>query len=154
MFNNYMKIAFRNILRHKTFSFINIIGLAIGLACSILIMLFVSYELSYDKYHEKADLTYRVAVRAAIGDSEIHQTYSSAITFLKFLEDFPEVETGTKLIKMQDIPVIKGEKTIYETRLFAVDSSFFEVFTIPLLDGMKDQVLVEPNSMVITKSTG
>ena len=153
MFSNYIKIAFRNILKHKTFSFINIIGLAIGLACSILIMLFVSYELSYDKYHEKADRTYRVAVRAAIGDSKIHQTYSSAITFLKFLEDFPEVETGVKIIKMDEIPVIKGEKTIYETELFAADSSFFDVFTVPLLSGIKTRVLVEPNSMVITEST-
>ena len=64
MFKNFLKVAWRNIIRYKSFSFINILGLTIGIACSILIMLFVFYETSYDSYHEKADRIYRVAVRA------------------------------------------------------------------------------------------
>jgi len=92
MIKNYFKIAIRNIIKHKSFSFINIIGLAIGIACSILILLFVTNELSYDKFHEKADRIYRIAVRASIGDTKINQTYSSSITFQKLLEDFPEIE--------------------------------------------------------------
>ena len=94
MIKNHLKVAIRNILRHKGTSALNISGLAIGIACSILITLFVRYELSYDRFHENASQIYRVAVRASIGDTKINQTYSSAITFIKLLEDFPETETG------------------------------------------------------------
>ena len=108
MFKNFIKIAIRNILKHKEFAFINILGLAIGIACSILILLFVTYELSYDKFHEKADRIHRVAVRALIGDTKINQTYSSAITFQKLLEDFPEIETGVKIYNVGRTPVLVG----------------------------------------------
>jgi len=146
MFKNYLKIAFRNIIKHKGFSIINIVGFAIGIACSILILLFVTYELSYDKFHEKADRIYRVAVRASIGDTKINQTYSSAVTFLKLLEDFPEIETGVKFSNNRSTPVILDNKTFYESRFFSVDSTFFDVFTIPLIHGDPKTVLNRPNS--------
>ena len=153
MIKNYFKIAFRNILKHKGFSFINIIGLAIGIACSILILVFVAHELSYDKFHDKSDRIYRIAVRASIGDTKINQTYSSSITFKKLLEDFPEIERGVKFLEMGRVPVILGEKTFYEPRFFAVDSSFYDIFTIPLVQGDPKTALVEPNSMVISQNT-
>jgi putative ABC transport system permease protein len=153
MFKNYLKIAFRNIIKHKGFSFINIVGLAIGIACSILILLFVTYELSYDKFYEKADRIYRVAVRASIGDTKINQTYSSAITFLKLLEEFPEIETGVKFSNNRGTPVLVDKKTFYESRFFSVDSTFFDVFTIPLIHGDPKTVLNQPNTMVISKNT-
>ncbi len=153
MIENFIKIAIRNILKHKGFAFINIFGLAIGIACSILILLFVTYELSYDKFHEKADRIYRIAVRAMIGDTKIKQTYSSAITFQKLLEDFPEIETGVKIYNVGRTPVVVGEETFYESRFLAVDSTFFDIFSIPLLHGNKDKVLSGPNTMVISKST-
>ncbi len=81
MIKNYLKIALRNIIKHKGISSINVVGLAIGIACSILILLFVTHELSYDKFHEKADRIYRLAIRASIGDTKINQTYSSSETF-------------------------------------------------------------------------
>lgn len=151
MFKNYLKIAFRNIIKHKGFSIINIVGLAIGIACSILILLFVTYELSYDKFHEKADRIYRVAVRASIGDTKINQTYSSAVTFLKLLEDFPEIETGVKFSNNRKTPVLVDKKTFYESRFFSVDSTFFDVFTIPLIHGDPKTVLNRPNTMVLSK---
>ena len=153
MFRNYLKIALRNIIKQKGFTFINVVGLAIGIACSILIFIFVRFELSYDTFHEKADRIYRVAVRASIGDTKIHQTYSSAITFLKLFEDFPEIETGVKFLRLGRVPVSLDEKTFYESRFFAVDSVFFDVFTIPLIHGDPKSVLIEPNTMVITEST-
>jgi putative ABC transport system permease protein len=153
MVKNYLKIALRNIIKHKGFSVINIVGLAIGIACSILIFVFVSHELSYDKYHEKADRTYRIAVRAMIGDTKINQTYSSSETFRRLLEDFPEIEVGVKFLNVGRIPITLGEETFYESRFFAVDSTFFDVFSIPLIQGDPKKVLADPNSMVISEDT-
>jgi putative ABC transport system permease protein len=153
MFQNFLKVSWRNIIRYKSFSFINILGLAIGIACSILIMLFVFYEKSYDHYHKKADRIYRLAVRASIGDTKIHQTYSSAITFLRLLEEFPEIVTGVKFLNVGQIPVKYLGQTHYEENVFAVDSRFYDVFSVPLIFGNPEKVLVEPNTMVISEST-
>ena len=85
MLKNYLKIAFRNIKRHKGYSFINIAGLATGIACSILIYLFVAHELSYDKFHDQADNIYRLAFRAKIGGTEINSISTSSENFKKLL---------------------------------------------------------------------
>ena len=153
MFRSFLKIAFRNVIKQTSTSVINVLGLAVGIACSILILLYVSYELSYDKYFQKADRIYRVAVRASIGDTKIHQTYSSAITFLKLLEEFPEIEMGVKFLNIDQVPVHQGEKILYESNFFAVDSTFFDVFSIPLIHGDPKNVLARPNTMVINRST-
>jgi putative ABC transport system permease protein len=153
MIKNYLKVAVRNIIKHKGFSTINTVGLAIGIACSVLILLFVTHELSYDKFNEKADRIYRLAVRASIGDTKIHQTYSSSMTFKRLLADFPEIETGVKFLNLGRTPIILGETTYYESRLFAVDSTFYDVFTIPLIQGDSRTVLAEPNTMVVSEDT-
>lgn len=153
MLSNFFKIALRNIIKHKGISFLNILGLAIGIACSILITVFVMHELSYDKYYEKSDRIYRIAVRASIGDTKIHQTYSSAITFLRLLEEFPEIETGVKFLNLGQIPISFGEQTFFEERFFAVDSTFYDVFSIPLIKGNSSNILAEPYTIVLTEST-
>lgn len=153
MIKNYLKIALRNIMKHKGISFINIVGLAIGISCSVLILLFVTNELSYDKFHNKADRIYRLAVRASIGDTKINQTYSSSQTFRMLLEDFPEIETGIKFLNLGRTPVIPDEKTFYESSFFAVDSAFYDVFSIPLIHGNPETVLKDPNTMVLSKNT-
>jgi len=153
MLKNYFKIALRNLTKQKLFSFINILGLTIGIACSILIMIFVNYELSYDKYHDKADRTYRIAVSALIGDTKIDQTNSSAITFTKLLEDFPEIETGVKFLNFDQVPVHINDKIFYESGVYAVDSTFYDVFSVPLLSGDPKTVLKEPNTIVMSQST-
>jgi putative ABC transport system permease protein len=153
MIKNYLKIALRNIRKHKGTSLINIAGLAIGIACSILIILFVTYEQSYDRFHDKADRIYRLAVRASIGDTKINQTYSSSETFRRLLVDFPEIEKGVKFLNLGRTPVILNEKTFYESRFYAVDSTFFEIFTIPLVFGSPETVLTDPNTMVVSQDT-
>ena len=153
MIKNYLKIALRNIIKHKGISSINVVGLAIGIACSILILLFVTHELSYDKFHEKADRIYRLAIRASIGDTKINQTYSSSETFRRLLVDFPEIEKGVKILRLGRTPVTLGELTFYESGFFAVDSTFYEVFSIPLIHGNPKTVLKEPNTMVVSKDT-
>jgi putative ABC transport system permease protein len=151
MLKNYLKLTFRNLLKHKGFSIINISGLAIGIACSILIMLFVASELSYDKFHHKGDRIYRLAVRALIGNTKIKQTYSSAITFKMLLQDFPEIQEGVKFLNLNNIIVKTDERVFYESNVCAVDANFFNVFSFPLVKGNSETVLHKPNSIVITK---
>ncbi|MFC2156675.1 ABC transporter permease [Acidobacteriota bacterium] len=153
MIKNYIKVALRNIIKHKGFSFINIVGLAVGIACSVLILLFVTHELSFDKFHERADDIYRIAVRASIGDTPIRQTYSSSETFRKLILDFPEIEAGVKFLNLGDTPIQSGEKIFYESRFFAVDETFYDIFSVPLLYGNPKTVLKNPNTMVVTKDT-
>ena len=153
MLKNYFKIAFRNLIKQKLFSFINIFGLAIGITCSILIILFVNYEKSYDQFNKKADRTYRLAVSALIGNTKINQTYSSSITFQKLLQDFPEIETGVKFLRFDErTPVYIKKQIFYESKIYAVDSTFFDIFSIPLLYGNPETVLIEPNSIVLSKN--
>ncbi len=153
MFKNYLKIAIRNLIKHKLFSFINILGLAIGITSCILIILFVNYERSYDQFNIKADRTYRLAVSALIGDTKINQTFSSAITFAKLLQDFPEIETGVKILKAGQIPVIIHDKIFNESKIYAVDSTFYDVFTVPLIHGNPQTALIEPYTAVLSKNT-
>jgi putative ABC transport system permease protein len=153
MIKNYLKVAARSILKQKGFSIINIVGLAIGIACSILIFIFVTHELSYDRFHEKSERIYRLAVRASVGDTKIRQTYSSSMTFKRLLAEFPEIETGVKFLNLGRTPIVLGEKTYYESKFFAVDSTFFDVFSVPLIHGDPRTVLTEPNTMVISRDT-
>jgi putative ABC transport system permease protein len=153
MFKNHLKIAFRNIKKHKAFSAINIVGLAVGIACSILIWLFVGHERSYDRFHEKADRIYRLALRATLGDTKIDQTQTSSEVFRRLVAEFSEIEKGVKFFNPGRTPVILENRTFYESRLYAVDAPFFEVFTFPLIDGDPQTVLAEPNSMVLSKAT-
>lgn len=153
MFKNHLKIAFRNIKKHKAFSAINIVGLAVGIACSILIWLFVSHERSYDRFHEKADRIYRLALRASLGDTKINQTQTSSEVFRRLVAEFPEIEKGVKFFNPGRTPVILEDKTFYESRLFAVDSTFYEVFSFQLIHGNPQTALAEPNTMVLSKAT-
>jgi putative ABC transport system permease protein len=153
MLKNHLKIAFRNIKKHKAFSAINIVGLAVGIACSILIWLFVSHERGYDRFHEKADRIYRLALRASLGDTKMNQTQTSSEVFRRLAAEFPEIEKGVKFFNPGRTPVILEDRTFYESRLYAVDASFFEVFTFPLIDGNPQTVLAEPNSMILSKAT-
>lgn len=155
MLYNYLKIAFRNILKHKGYSFINIFSLAIGMAATILISLFVYDELSYDTYHKNADRIVRVT-RAWVnqdGETSLHLG-NVAPPFSPLIEnDFPEViQHGVRFLN--DDPLITyGETQIEEERVFLVDGDVFEVFTWPLIQGDPTTALVEPNSIVLTETT-
>jgi putative ABC transport system permease protein len=153
MLLNYLKIAIRNLVKHKLFSFINVLGLAIGITCSILIILFVNFERSYDRYNEKANRIYRVAVTALIGNTKINQTYSSAVTFAKLLEDFPEIETGVKMTKFGQVPININNKIYNESNIYAVDSTFFDVFTFSMIHGNSKISLTDPHTIVLTENT-
>ncbi len=153
MINNYIKVAFRNITKRKGYSFINITGFAIGMACSIVIALYVSDEISYDTYHENADRLYRVG--AEFGNPELIKiAYTSPPMAESFLNDFPEIKDIARLSTWGSSFLVKyEEKSFLEERFIYADSTIFKVFTIPFLHGAPETSLNEPFTIVITQKT-
>ena len=155
MFKNYLKVAVRNILRQRIFSFINIIGLAIGIACCILILLFVRYELSYDKFNKKADGIYRVTREwfNEDGASSLHLARVAPPIGPLLKNDFPQiVKEETRLFQDENVQLKVGEKSFIENRFFWAEQSTFKIFTVHFVKGNKDNALSEPKSIVITLS--
>jgi putative ABC transport system permease protein len=151
MIKNYLKIAIRSLLRNKVFSFINIAGLSIGLACCMLISLYVFDELSYDRFHEKADRIYRLDMSIKFGGTENDYAVSSAPAGATFMQDYPFVENFVR-IRENATQIKKGNQTITEYEVAFADSTLFEVFTFPLVAGNPKKALAQPNSAVITES--
>jgi len=152
MIKNFVKIAFRNLLKHKVFSLINITGLAIGLACFLLIALFVTDELSYDKYNKKADRIYRVDAEIKFGGNELMLAVSSDPMGATLKKDYPEVEQYARVYHDGNQLIKKGTEYISEVNIVHVDSTFFDVFTLPAISGDTKTALNEPNTVVITES--
>lgn len=153
MIKNYILSALRHFLRHKGFSFINIFGLAIGIAVSIVGFLYVMNELSYDRFHKNADRIYRVAVDAMAGNTAIYQTYTSAPMAAAFYEFFPEVEKVTRIRGTGSETVEYGDKKFIEGHVFMVDSTFFDIFDFQVIRGERGKLLNTPFTAVITRST-
>ncbi|GAB3774224.1 ABC transporter permease [Spirosoma horti] len=157
MIRNYIKIAWRNLTQSKGYSALTIFGLSLGLAVSLLSILYVADELSYDRYHEKADRIYRInsdisfslkALKAASSPTPMGQTLK---------RDFPEVEEATRLGKhgsrvITSHVVKSNNTTIREKGVLYADSTVFDVFTLPMLAGNPKKALAEPQSVVITES--
>ncbi len=152
MFKNYFKIAIRQFIRDKGFSFLNIMGLAIGIAVSIIGFLYVLNEISYDRFHEHSDRIHRIAVDGLSGTTEIYQTYTAAAYIEPLYNDFPEIEKLARIASW-DFQFTFGENSMIEKEVFVADSTFFDVFTIPVVRGQKDGLLSQPNTAVITEST-
>ena len=152
MFKNYIKIALRNFLKHKGFSFINIFGLAIGVACCVLIVLYVLDEVSYDQHHEKADQIYRVGIRGFVNNSLFHGVVTPAPMAQTLVNEFPEVTAATRLRNF-GFPVFRyGDKVFSEEKVFWVDQAFFDVFTVPFIKGDPKTALAQPKTIVLTRS--
>ncbi len=152
MLKNYLKIAFRNLRRHLGTTMINISSLTIGLACFILICLFVQHEFSYDTFHEKSDRIYRVVEQDPtgfyLGTNKYTETPAPLLNAL--LDEFPEVEHATQFLKIQAL-LRSEEEGFYQDGIYATEQ-FFDVFTFPLVWGNPQTVLSEPNSIVLTES--
>jgi len=155
MFKNYLKITWRHIKKNKAYSFINIMGLAIGIACCILIFLWIEDELSFDRFHENADRIYRVAFSTSDDGSPTNANGSFGVgPALK--RDFPEVMETVRLRKMgQNVKRYVGykENKFYESRFFFAEPTLFTVFDFPLVKGVPATALKEPNSLVLTEET-
>lgn len=154
MLKNYLKIAFRNLNRNRTYAIINILGLALGLGVTILVFLFVKYETSYDKQWDGYDRVYRMGIDAnMMGQAMINPTTASPMAET-FRTEFEEVETATRMRNVTQEIMVRNEKTkIYiQTALYA-DSSFFKVFNYEFVHGDPNEVLKEDNGMVLTEET-
>jgi putative ABC transport system permease protein len=153
MIENYLRVAFRNLRNYKAYSFINIAGLSVGIACCIIIVLFVREELSYDRYNVHADQIYRPGFEATFNGREIKSALSPAPMGATVFRDLPEVAAYTRLHYEGSCVIRYENKTFVEEKLFWADSSLFDVFTLPLVAGNPKTALTQPNTVVITEST-
>lgn len=153
MFSNFIKSTIRLFKKNLGFSSINVIGLAIGIACSVLIMTYVWHELSYDRFNEKAERTYRLAQRAVIGNTQIDQTWTPAPMPAALYNDFPEVEHVVRITGVSRRTVSYNDKIFIENGAMIVDSSIFDVFTFKFVAGSAKDALNQPNKVVVTHST-
>ncbi|OQP65607.1 ABC transporter permease [Niastella populi] len=152
MLKNYFKIAFRNLWRHRVFSFINIMGLTVGMTACLLIFLYVRFELSYDRFHPKADRVYRVVADIKTPTETLpSQGPAWAVPgHIKF--DFPEVEAFTR-VAPENLLFRKGDIKFNEANSIWADSAFFQIFGFKLLKGDPRTALKEPFSVVMSAST-
>jgi putative ABC transport system permease protein len=152
MFKNYLKVALRNLLRHKVYTFINIAGLSLGIAFCLLILLFVKDEWSYDSFHPDARRIYRLAVKEITADKQEYFSTTTAFVLSSVLkQNLPEVEGAVRVATHQNL-IRKGETVLSET-IHVVDSNFFDVFNFPLVKGDKATALKSPGSVVLTEET-
>jgi putative ABC transport system permease protein len=153
MFKSYLKITFRNLIRQKGYSFINISGLSIGMACCILLLAYIFSELSYDKYHDKADRIYRLCSDFKIAGNNLNIPKSSARIANSIKQNYPEVEDAVLLNKMDRTSVQYEDKQFYENKIYFASNSIFNVFSFPMINGNPSTALATAFSVVITEET-
>jgi putative ABC transport system permease protein len=151
MLTNYIKIAIRNLRRNGIFSAINIFGLAVGLAACLLITAYVRDETHYDRFASRARDIYRVNL-GVVGNATAHYPMVDVAVGPGMAATYPDIETCTRLEHMSDNFVRYGVQEFKEQKMVAVDSNFFEVFTIPFLEGDVHTALKQPNSLVVTSA--
>lgn len=152
MLKNYLLVAFRNLLRFKVYSFINIAGLAVGIAACALILLYIQDELSYDGFHSRADRIYRIKEDIALNGVEEHSVRTPFPVATSIQTEFPGVQAVRMFRFDLPIPIRYGEKVFREERFFLADSTFFSLFEFPVLAGDPATALTLPRSMVITEA--
>lgn len=152
MLKNYWKVAFRNLWYHKGFTAINIIGLSLGLSTCMLIMLYVLDELSYDRYNTKAGRIFRVDTDMRFGGNRLVLATSPDPLGAALKNDYPQVEQYTRMRHSAGSLVRHGIENIRENNIVFADSTLFDVFTLPMLEGDPRTALVKPQSVVITQS--
>ena len=153
MIKNLLKHSLRALKKQKGYVAINIFGLSVGIACSLIIALFIFHQLSYDKYNVNKDRIYRLTLDGKIGEQEVNASYTAAVIGPTMAADFPEVEKFCRMNTFGETIVKDGDRIFTVIDFAEVDSSFFEIFSIPLLKGNINTVLTEPNSMVLSEST-
>jgi putative ABC transport system permease protein len=152
MLRNYISVTIRNLIRQKGFSIINILGLTIGLTASALIILYMLHELGYDRFHKNADRIYRVAINGKISGQEFNIAVSSPPFGPTLVADYPEAVDYTRMEPPQNALLAFGDEKYYEDDILLADSSFFKIFTVPLLYGDPATALKAPGSLVLTSS--
>ena len=153
MLINYIRIAVRNLKKHKAFSLINISGLSIGITSCIFIFLYVQNEMSYDKFNKNADQIYRVVLHAVINNAKFNAALTSAPLGEELYHDYPEVTAYTRIRHFGSPLVRYNDKVFSEKHFLFADSTFFNVFSPQFIEGNPKTALSQPNTVVITEST-
>ncbi len=149
MFKNYFKSAWRNLARNKVYSFINVAGLSLGLACAMLIMLYVKDEVSFDRFHKNVNNIYRVVLKSNQQGQEKEISNTGFLPGPRFTQNIPGIESFVRVENgVEDIE--KGTEVQSQSLLY-VDSNFFSIFTFPLLSGNAKTCLSEPHSIVLSE---
>ncbi|MHA4812336.1 ABC transporter permease [Flavitalea flava] len=151
MLKNYLRIAFRNLWRHRAFSFLNIMGLTVGMAACFLVFLYVHFESTYDQFHSKADNIYRLVCDIKTPTETINSYVTSAPMAINIKTDFPEVENIVR-VNPASLLVRKGDIKFQEERTLFADSAIFSVFDFPLIHGDPRTALREPLSIVLSQT--
>src|SRR5258706_530053 len=155
MLRNYLLISLRNLKKHFTYSLINIVGLGLGIATCLLLVTWIRHELSYDRFHEKANRLYRSSMEYSFG-GQTNKTNVSPTALLPVLQkNFAEIENGVRVYNpsyYSPFIVRKDEKLFQEGRFYFADSTFFEIFSFRLIHGDVHRALVEPRSVVLTQT--
>jgi putative ABC transport system permease protein len=151
MLKNYFNVAVRNILKHKFFSAINILGMTIGVTACLLIILYITDELSYDQFHVNADRIYQVGLHGKVAGQDIRTANTCPPMAAALVSDIAEVEAATRVVPYFGRPAVKYEdKVLTEEKVFYADSNFFEFFSFILKEGDIKTALKEPNTIVLT----
>ncbi|TFF39684.1 ABC transporter permease [Mucilaginibacter psychrotolerans] len=153
MFRNYIKTAFRSLLKNKGFTAINILGLALGLGACLLIVFYVADELSYDRYNTKSERIFRVNADLKLGENRKDYAVVMPPLAKTIVAEFPYVEDAVRLKNAYTMHVKKGDLNMIENKVAFADPSLFNVFTLPMINGDAKTALAEPNSVVLTEST-
>ncbi|MBN2266463.1 MAG: ABC transporter permease [Candidatus Aminicenantes bacterium] len=152
LLGNYFKIALRKVRRQKAYSFINVAGLAVGLAACLMIMLWVKDELSYDAYHEKADRIYRLVESETIGGVSATFAVAPFVSAPAFASEIPEIETYARLLVSSPLAIVEDSRFDL-TRVYYTDPGFFHIFSHVFLTGDRETALDSPGSLVLTEET-
>jgi putative ABC transport system permease protein len=153
MFKNYLTVAVRNLMRHKAYALINIAGLSVGMACTILLLLWVQYELSYDRYHDNADRIFRVASRIEIGEMRGRYAVSNLPIGPALQRDYPAVLRAVRFYPHdRKLLVHYKDKRFLEDGIIYTEDAIFDVFKFPLISGDPKTALATADSLVITEA--
>ena len=152
MFKSLVKSAFRNITNKFGYSFLNILGMTLGITSALFLILYVSDELSFDKYHENGDRIYRVQSHITETDDEFTWVVAQIPFAPQVKEDYPEVESFTRVFQFQRALFKNRDIEFTEEDVVYADSTFFDIFTYKTLEGSTDEALDKPNSIVLTET--
>lgn len=153
MWKNYLHTIIRGVWKNKVFSAINILGLALGLACSLLMLLYVQHEFSYDQHHDNFDRIYRVTIEGVLAGNEIEANSTPYPMAAVLPNEFPEIETAARFRRFfQDTLVSIQDLQFQEPEVFHTDPQFFDIFSFNFLAGDPETVLDDPNTIVITEA--
>ena len=151
MIKNICRLAWRNVFRNKVFAFLNITGLAVGLTASLLILLWIQDELSFEKFNVNAENIYRVEEDQFYSGERYHVTVTPHPSGPVWKEKIPEIKEQTRINRLPRILFRQDEKVFFESSIVAADSGLFKVFTMPLVLGDPETALTSPHSIVLTE---